>query len=204
MKLTLHNVALIVAAIALALIVDAWRSARHDAAQLAATLASQKIAIDRAADREKLRDTQLSTALDAIVSQKSKIQTPSQAAAAIPSVLPRLPLPISIHLPDLSGSSKSNSAAVPDDLPALISIPQADLKPLYDGLQDCNAAAIERDAIKKDLTDEKAQAAALVRERDAAVAAAHGGTLWTRIKREAKWFAVGIAVGAAASKVAHR
>ena len=199
MKLTLHAAVLIVAAIALALLADAWRSERHDSAQLAATLASQKATLEQAAEREKQRDAQLSAALQAIAAQKIKVQTPQQAATAIPSVLPPLPLPISIHLPDLSASSKSN-----EDLPAAISIPQADLKQLYDDLQDCRAAAIETDATKKDLADQKAQTAALLRERDAAVAAAHGGTFWVRLKREAKWFAIGIAVGAVSTKVAHR
>jgi chromosome segregation ATPase len=199
MKLTLHSVVLIAAAIALALLADAWRSARHDSAQLTATLASQKSAMEQAAEREKQRDAQLSTALEAIAAQKVKIQTPQQAAAAIPSVLPPLPLPISIHLPNLSASSKSK-----EDLPASISIPQADLKPLYDELQDCRANALESDSTKKDLADQKAQTAALLRERDAALAAAHGGTLWVRLKREAKWFAIGLALGAAATKAAHR
>jgi hypothetical protein len=113
-------------------------------------------------------------------------------------VLPPLPLPISIHLPDLSASSKSK-----EDLPASISIPQVDLKPLYDEIQDCRATEMESDATKKDLADEKTQIAALVRERDVAVAAAHGGTFWVRLKRDAKWLAIGIAVGVSA-KEAHR
>lgn len=199
MKLNLHTVVLIAAAITLALLADAWRSARHDSAQLTATLDSQKTAIEQAAEREKQRDAQLTTALEAIATQKSKIQTPQQAATAIPSVMPPLPLPVSIRLPDLSASSKSN-----EDLPASISVPQADLKPLFDGLQDCRANALENDTTKKDLADQKAQAAALLRERDAAVAAAHGGSFWIRLKREAKWFGIGIAVGAAATKVVHR
>lgn len=199
MKLTLHTAVLIVAAIALALVADAWRSARHDSAQLTATLASQKTMIEQAAEREKQRDAQLSTALEAVAAQKIKIQTRQQAATAIPSVLPPLPIPVSIHLPDLSASSKSK-----EDLPASISIPQADLKPLYDGLQDCRTNALENDSIKKDLADQKAQTAAILRERDAALAAAHGGTFWVRLKREAKWFAIGIAVGAVATKAAHR
>jgi hypothetical protein len=37
----------------------------------------------------------------------------------------------------------------------------------------------------------------LTRERDAAIAAAHGGTFWLRAKRAAKWFAIGVAAGAA-------
>jgi len=196
---TIHIVLLITAAIAIALLADAWRSARHDTAQLATTLAQQKTAIDQSADREKQRDLQLSTALAAIAKQKSAVQTAQQAANAIPSVLPPLPLPISINMPQLSPSSKS-----PADLPATVSIPQADLKPLYDDLQDCRATTLQATSLTKDLADEKTQAAALTHERDAAIAAAHGGTFWVRLKREARWFAIGIAVGAAATEVARR
>jgi hypothetical protein len=199
MKSTIHIILLIAAAIAIALLADAWRSARQDTAQLAVTLASQKTAIDQAADREKQRDLQLATALAAIVKQKSIVQTPQQAASAIPSIMPPLPLPISIQVPVLSSSSKPTA-----DLPAAVSIPQADLKPLYDDLQDCRANTLQSVSLTKDLADEKTQAAALTRERDAAVAAAHGGTFWVRLKREARWFAIGIAVGAVTDEVARR
>ena len=113
--------------------------------------------------------------------------------------MPLLPLPISIHLPDLTASPKQSEA-----VPASISIPESDLKPLYDSLQDCRVCALQRDATKKDLADEQAQVAALTRERDAAIAAAHGGTFWLRLKRGSKWFVIGVAAGAAATAAAHR
>ena len=81
-------------------------------------------------------------------------------------------------------------------------MPQVDLKPLYDSLQDCRASELENDAAKKDLADEQAQAASLTRERDTAIAGARGGTFWLRLKRGAKWFAIGVAAGAAATAVA--
>jgi hypothetical protein len=199
MKLSIHTILLIIAAMAVALLADAWRSSRHDTAQLAATLASQKTAIDQAADREKQRDVQLSAALAAITKQKSTVQSAQQAADALPSVLPTLPLPISINVPNVSPTAKPAA-----DLPATVSIPQADLKPLYDDLQDCRATTLESASLTKDLADEKTQAASLTRERDAALAAARGGTFWVRLRREAKWFAIGIAVGAATAEVAHR
>jgi hypothetical protein len=68
--------------------------------------------------------------------------------------------------------------------------------PLYDDLQDCRAGALKNDVLEKNLADEKTRSAALMRERDAANAAAHGGTFLTRLKRAAKWFAIGLAVGA--------
>ena len=196
MKTTLHIVVLCAALIAIGLLADAWRSSRHDTKQLNTVLTSQNAAIQQAEAREKQQDAELTAALAAIAAQKRAAQTPQQAAQAIPSILPALPLPISIQIPALS-------SARPDETPpATITVPQADLKPLYDDLQDCRANSIQYDAAKKDLADEQARTAALTHERDSAIAAAHGGTLWVRVKRSAKWFAIGVAAGAAAAAVA--
>jgi hypothetical protein len=198
MKPTLHIAVLLAASIAVALLADAWRSARRDSQQLAATLAAQNTIIHQAADRESQRDSQLAAALAAIQAQKHAVQTPQQAAKQLPSVLPPLPLPISIHEPDLS------VPLPPGETPSTtISIPQPDLVPLYDDLQDCRATAVQNDTLKKDLSDEKTKSAALLHERDAANAAAHGGTFFLRLKRAAKWFAIGVATGAAAAAIAH-
>ncbi len=196
---TVHRILLAAAFLAIALLADAWRTARHDTAQLAATLATQKSAIQQSAAHEKQRDTQLAAALAFISAQKRKVQTPQQVAAAIPSVLPPLPLPISIRIPDLTPSAKPA-----DDLPATISIPQPDLKPFYDELQDCRVSSLQSAATEKDLEDEKLRSAAFSKERDAAINAAHGGSFWVRLKRETKWFAIGIALGAAATAAARR
>ena len=197
MKTTLQIAILSVALIAATLLVDAWRSARRDASQLNITLASQNAAIEQAKTREKQRDAQLTTALAGIAAQKRAVQTPQQAAKAIPDVLPPLPLPIEIRIPDLSTMKPGETP------PATITVPQADLKPLYDDLQDYRANAIQIDAVKKDLADEQARTTALTQERDSAIAAAKGGTFWVRLKRGAKWFAIGAAAGAAAAAMAH-
>ncbi len=198
MKPTLDIIIFVAALIAVALLADAWRSARHDSQQLAATLAAQNTVIQQAGDREKQRDSQLATALATIQAQKRTVQTPQQAAKQLASVLPPLPLPVSVHDPDLSvplppGETPSTS----------ISIPQPDLVPLYDALQDCRASVVQNDSLKKDLSDEKSRSAALLHERDAAVAVTHGGTFLLRLKRAAKWFAIGVATGAAVAAVAH-
>jgi hypothetical protein len=198
MSRILHIAAITAALLAAAFVTDAWLTARRSSTQLAATLAAQNTLIEQVSVREQQRDTQLAAALAAISEQKHRVQTAQQAVEAIPSVLPPLPLPVKILLPDLTKSPDQGGA------PASISIPQTDLKPLYDSLQDCRACALERDATKKDLADEQARVVALTRERDAAIAAAHGGAFWVRLKHAAKWFVVGAAVGAAASAAAHR
>ena len=197
MKPTLHLILFVAALIACALLADAWRSARHDSQQLAATLAAQNTSIQQAGDREKQRDSQLAAALADIQSQKRKVQTPLQAAQKLPTVLPVLPLPVSIHTPNLSAPLPPGETSA-----TTISIPQPDLVPLYDALQDCRANAAQTDPLKKDLSDEKSRSASLQRERDAAIAVAHGGTFLVRLKRAAKWFAIGLATGAAVAAVA--
>ena len=57
--------------------------------------------IQQAEAREKQHDAELTAALAAIAAQKRAVQTPQQAAKAIPSVLPPLPLPVSIDFPPL-------------------------------------------------------------------------------------------------------
>jgi hypothetical protein len=198
MKLSLHIIALIAAAIALALVADAWRSARHDSQQLAATLAAQNTTIQQSADREKQRDSDVTKALAAIQAEKRAVQTPLQASKQLAAVLPPLPLPVTIHDPDPA------DPIAPGEIPlTTISIPQPDLVPLYDELQDSHETKVQADALQKDLTDEKARSAALLRERNAAVTAAHGGTFLIRLKRSAKWFAIGIVAGAAITAASH-
>jgi hypothetical protein len=197
MKPSLHIIALIAAAIALALLAEAWRSARHDSQQLAATLAAQNTTIQQAADREKQRDTELTTAIVAIQAQKRAVQTPEQASKQLAAVFPPLPLPVTIHDPDLT------APLAPGEIPlTTISVPQPDLVPLYDELQDSRENNAQSDALQKDLSDEKARSAALLRERDAAVATAHGGTFLTRLKRSAKCFGIGVIAGVAISAAA--
>jgi len=82
--------------------------------------------------------------------------------------------------------------------PATATIPQQDLKPLYDYIEDCRATAADRDAARKDLSDAQTQITALTTQRDAAVTAAKGGKFWTRVRRNAKWFAIGAGVGGVA------
>jgi hypothetical protein len=199
MSRTLHIIATAAALIGALIAADAWRATRRNSAQLTATLQSQKTLIEQAAAREQQRNTQLATALSSIAAEKKRIQTPQQALEAIPSVLSTLPLPIKVSLPDLTEPPKPG-----DTTPASISIPQSDLKPLYDSLQDCRSCALERDTAKKDLTDERARVAALTRERDAAIAAAHGGNFWSRLKHATKWFVIGVAAGAVARTGSHR
>jgi hypothetical protein len=199
MKPRLSLLLLGVLMIGVALVASAWRSALHDSQKLAATLTAQNAAIQQAGERQKQRDAELAALLASIQSERRAVHTPQQAASQLPEVLPPLPLPVTIQVPSLS-------APHPSDEPSetTLSIPAPDLIPLYNSLQDCRAAEAQASASQQNLSDEKARSAALLRERDGAIATARGGSMLSRIKRAAKWFAIGIAVGAASTRALKR
>jgi hypothetical protein len=91
-----------------------------------------------------------------------------------------------------TGSSQTQMSVAP---PAIIRVPQADLKPLYDAVEDCEVCQAKLSAAQSDLSDEKTKFAAATAQRDAAVSAARG-TFWTRARTAAKWIVIGAAAGA--------
>jgi hypothetical protein len=103
-------------------------------------------------------------------------------------------------LPDAANQSRSTPAvaqAVPaSSAKSNAEIPTADLKPLYDYVQDCRSCQAQLALAQQNHADDTAKLEALTRERDAAVAAAKGGTFWRRFRRNAEWFAIGAATGA--------
>jgi hypothetical protein len=188
------------ALLAAALLAHSWLGAREDGVRLAATLEAQRAVIAAAEQREQARAAELRTALDQITALKRRVQTPQQAAAQLPGTLPPLPEPIEIHVPDLDPNAPKDQAPPP----ATATIPQSDLKPLFDYVQDCRACQLQLTAAGANLADERTKSEAIARERDAAVKAAKGGSFWSRVKRGAKWFAIGAAVGAVAATAASR
>jgi hypothetical protein len=79
-------------------------------------------------------------------------------------------------------------------------IPAADLKPLYDYVQDCRACQAQLAGAKQEHLDDATKLAALTRERDAAITASKGGSFWRRLNRNATWFAIGAAAATAAAR----
>ncbi len=90
--------------------------------------------------------------------------------------------------PNASGGDPASASA---------EIPAADLKPLFDYAQDCRACQASLSAAKQNRLDDAAKLAGLTRERDAAVTAAKGGTLWRRFRRNAAWLIIGAATATA-------
>jgi hypothetical protein len=74
-------------------------------------------------------------------------------------------------------------------------VPQADLKPLFDAVEDCKICQAKLAAAQGDLSDETTKFAAATAQRDAAISAVRG-TFWTRARTAAKWIVIGAAAGA--------
>jgi type II secretory pathway pseudopilin PulG len=96
-------------------------------------------------------------------------------------------------------SLPSHREPLPDSPVPAAQIPTADLKPLYDYVQDCRSCQAQLAAAKLNAADNAAKLTAISRERDAALTAAKGGTFWRRLRRNALWFAVGVGAGTVAA-----
>ncbi|HTV60368.1 MAG TPA: hypothetical protein VMJ93_15960 [Verrucomicrobiae bacterium] len=181
---------------------SAWLEAHDDRLRLQSTLDAQSKILDQAKQQsaalaadEKQRDAALESQLATMRDAVAKIQTPQQIARWLPQQLP-LPAPVAVTVPP---ATPQNPAP-----PATATIPQQDLAPIRNAVETCEEcgkklAVAQQDAAAKDQQLELAgqQLSAAERERDAAIKAAKGGGFWTRLHRNAKWFAIG--AGAAAS-----
>jgi hypothetical protein len=212
LRLGIQIAAVILAVVLGVAIVDAWRADRRDRAQLASELAATKKTLADADARQRERDSQLAESLSGLATLKRTIVTPAQIVRDIPHEIP-LPSPITLQsatptnfpAPQAAAGSNSNAQGinVPQAKLPQVLIPTDDLKPLYDFALDCKACQARLAASQSDLSDEKTKTAALSRERDDALRIARGGTVWRRIARAAKWFAIGAAAGAIAARASH-
>jgi len=215
------------AVVVAALAIHAWFAAHDEQVRLQTTLAAQKQLLDAADARERARESTLRDTLAQIEALKRITRTPAQILRALPQYLP-LPEPISpLPLAPSSTShtgqgiapseeppptptpldaSRKPSPSSPQQLPSApaAQIPAADLKPLWDFVQDCRACQAQLAVARANAADDAQKIAALTRERDAAITAAKGGSLWRRLRHNALWFAVGTGVGAAAYGATHK
>ncbi len=170
-----------------AMIFSAIRDSRSQQQQLQSLLSVQQQSIQAASQRQQGRDAQLASALATISQLKKRTQTPAQIIRELPQDLPLIPSQIQMSLPEATPLNPT-----PD---AIARIPQSDLKPLFDSLQDCKAGALQLNTCLADRKDDGAKIQALTSERDAAVAASKQGSVWKRTKIALKWAAVGILIG---------
>ena len=199
-----------------------WLDERDQRLQLATTLASQNSIIAAAGKREQDRAQQLADTLKQIADLKASVQTPQQVIREIPRYLPPLPQPLETIAPGAASAANAVPGARPaqsaqqgtgatgtgtgtSQLPSApdVRVPSADLKPLFDYVQDCRACQTKLTASQQDAADDRAQIDALTKERDTAVKAAKGGSVWTRTLRVVKWVAIGFGVGYLARAATH-
>ncbi len=183
----------------LAIIVVRSRNASRQAANdMALVLRAQAPVLAQADKREQQRDAILRKNLAQVSRVERSAKNLADIAKRLPAAFSPLPQPVSVSLaPSSSGPDASEALAI-------ITVPQADLLPMFDHLEDCRACQERLATAQQDLNDERAKVAALTIERDAAVKAARGGGFWSRLRSNAKWFAIGGAMGALAASAAHR
>jgi len=183
----------------LAIIVVRSRNASRQAANdMAVVLRAQEPVLAQANNREQQRDAILRKNLAQVSRAEHSAKNPADIAKRLPAAFSPLPQPVSVSLaPPASGPNATEA-------PAIITVPQADLQPMFDHLEDCRACQERLATAELNLNDERAKVSALTIERDAAVKAARGGGFWSRLRSNAKWFAVGGAMGALAASAAHR
>lgn len=190
-----------VAAFCLAVILArSWNASREATKEMRVVFGVQAPILKQSEKREEQRDAVLTQSLAKIVRQERTTKTPVEIARRLPSALPPLPQPVAVSFAE----GVSDDPHVTPEPPALITVPQADLKPLFAGLEECRACQERLAAIQEDLKDERAKVSALTLERDAAIRTARGGGFWARFRVGAKWFVVGGALGAIAASAAHR
>ena len=196
-------IAAIAAFAALVLIVilaRSWKASSHADADMRMVLRAQAPIVSEAGKREQQRDLVLSKDLAKIAREKRAAKTPAEIAKRLPVALPALPQPVTVSL----GPDATLAREFPTDPPAVITVPQADLKTLFDALEECRACQERLAAAQQDLIDERAKASALAAERDAAITAARGGGFWARFHAGVKWLVIGGAIGAAAASATRR
>lgn len=196
-----HLIAPAVALVIIALVVSAYVHEREDRlrAELTGQLTQQSI---------DARDKSAAEQIQALKDLISKVKTPEDARNVLPQLI-QLPAPIvkveattpaAPQIPKSEGNTpKSEGNSLPDAAytrtgitqpkPGDYVVPAADLPVITARLAQCKQDEISLTTCQQDLKDVKAQ-------RDAADTALKGGTFFTRLKRNAKWFAIGGAVGA--------
>jgi hypothetical protein len=184
-------------------IVRSWLDDRDDSNRLKAALNAQSAVIQQAQqqmqalmDADKRRDAQAQSAIAAMQQAVAKAQTPEQIASWISGQV-QTPVPLRVTIP---ATTTANSS--PD---AIATIPQRDLPSIRDEIESCKECSVKLQTSEQDLASKSRelqlageQLSATQRQRDAAIAATKGGSLWHRLRRNSRWMLFGAATAAAA------
>jgi hypothetical protein len=194
----LAAVAILIMSLLAIILVRSRRASQQASNNMAVVFRAQTPILAQADKREHHRDADLGKNLERISRAKLSTKTSADVLKRLPAAFSPLPGPVSVSVAPLSSGPDAPEA------PAVITVPQADLQPLFDHLEDCHACQEAIATAQQDLTDERAKVSALTIERDAAAKAARGGGFWSRLRGNAKWFAIGGAMGALAASAARR
>jgi len=175
--------------------------------------------IEASESQIKKRDIELERTVAQINAAKAKVLTAAQAAKALQQELSDLPMPVSIgggrdvtaiatpvnSLSNRSGSPVNLSGGPTDSgqatglqlrEPVAVTVPQADLKPLYERLIGAETCEAELAASRADSSDSQRQLAAALQLKELAEKRHPAVTRWGRIRSASKWFSIGVGVGA--------
>src|SRR5260370_21101005 len=158
--------ALIVLCLAI-IVARSWKASRRAASDMHGICSGQAPLIDQANRRAQQRDAVLSKDLARSSQEERAVTTPADLVKRLPAAFPALPHPLSISL--------APPAPAAPEPPAVITVPQTALKPLFDRLEECRAGQEKLATAEQDLEAEGAQLSALMIERHAPVQAAPRG-----------------------------
>lgn len=192
----------LVALVVLGTIGGSWLGAREEGIRLKATLDAQQQVIASSAkqvkdiqDAEAERDKVTAANVAALQASAARQTTPAEIAAWLPKQI-QTPQPITFTIPQATPQNPTP--------PAIASIPQADLPALRDEVTQCQVCAQKLSNAQGDLSSERdkevlagEQLSAMTKERDAAVQASKGGSIWRRVAHNLKVIAITVGVAAA-------
>ncbi len=178
-------------------------------AELNATLASQKQVqsdidkrVNLLAETMKEWNDQQNQKLTEVANQFKAASSPQQVAALVSQIM-GLNKPITFVTPP---ATPENPHPTP-----IATLPAEDAPQVKAYVQGCEECRVKLDTAAKNLTyaqeqqklDEEKLTSVTV-ERDAAIKAVHGGSMWQRLKHDSKIIVVSVGVGAAVGYAAHR
>jgi len=190
--------------VAACLLAKAWLEQREDRIRLDAELrATRQLIVDREKRIDEINESMRVREKETAALVK-KIEELKGSPATIREIVKEIPHYIPAAEPTLTPSDPAKPEAPPQ-----IVFDEKSAQGLRQFYLECQAKTLKLQSCTEDQEDWKRKELTwaekeklLEQQRDAALRTVKGGGLWTRFKRNAKWFGIGIAagVGIAASR----
>lgn len=188
----------------------AYKEEHEDKIQMQATVKAQQIVIDQQAQAAKLADQHIADR-DAVLSKTVEALTQVQAHAPASPVETAAEIAKYLQLPGapvVVQAQAPGAPASPSPVAGSVIFAPAQAEDLRKAAVGCAEDAAKLSGCQKDEQDRDAKIAALqvenkalAAQRDAAIKAQKGGSLLTRIKRDAEHEGVGFVAGMIAGKI---